>query len=234
MRNIFCTVDNLGFPHFTAIDLMRYKLLPNNQKYLTGRNYLWAYKAAFLVYHRELIIRKAHDNNIPALLLAGVAVAEVGGKPDRLKGYGVLQLRQLIDIFSGNNILSNATSVGSVAIQLRAAAEALVIDPSQLTRKQQFQLSSCLLNDEFNISVTAKHLNDLILFDYPDADTRNLTDEQIILAGSRYNRGTQRTKQDFIDSLTSPEDSPSRTYTEYGRSIVNKKESIINIMELGR
>ncbi len=202
-RNIFCTVDNLGFPHFTAIDLIRYKLLPNNQNYLTGRNYLWAYKAAFLVCHRELIIRKAHDNNIPVLLLAGVAVAEAGGKPDRLKGYGVLQLRQLMDIFSGNNKLSDATSVGSVAIQLRAAAEALGIDPSQLTRKQQFQLSRCLLNDGFNISVAAKHLNDLILFDYPDADTRNLTDEQIILAGSRYNRGTQRAKQNFIVSLIS-------------------------------
>ena len=28
MGNAFCTVDNLGFPHFNAIDPMRYKLLP--------------------------------------------------------------------------------------------------------------------------------------------------------------------------------------------------------------
>ncbi|WP_426817411.1 hypothetical protein ACP3TC_02030 [Winslowiella sp. 2C04] len=233
MGNAFCTVDDLGFPHFNAIDLMRYKLLPGNQRFVTGENYLWAYKAGFLVYNRHAISRFSQENNIPELLLAGVAVSEVGGKPDRLKTYGLLQFRQLIDIFRGNNNLSNVTSVGSLAIQLRAAAEAIGIDPSKLNRTQQFQLSNCLLNNDYNIQIVAKHLHDLILYDYPDADTRNLNDEQIILAGSRYNRGIQRKKQDFIDSINAPVGSPLRKYTEYGRSIINKRKSIENIMDLG-
>lgn len=232
MRNEFCEVDELGFPHFTAIDYIRFRHLPNNRRFITGNNYIWAYKAGFIVSYKHKIRQYANEYKIPVLLLAGVAVSEVGGKPDRLKAYGILQLRQLIELFKDNNSLSNRTSVGSLAIQLRAAAETLGIDATKLTRKQQFQLSNCLLNNDFNIKVVAQHLRELILFDYPDADTRELTDEQIILAGSRYNRGTQRAKSDFLDSISAEPDSPAREYTEYGRRILEKRESIENIMRL--
>ncbi len=174
----------------------------------------------------------AREYNIPVLLLAGVAVAEAGGKPDRMKGYGVLQIRQLIDLINRNNSLSNSTSVGALAIQLRAAAETMGIDAVKLTSGQQLQLSVCLLNNDFNIKVVAKHLHDLILHDYPDADTAKLTDEQIIVAGSRYNRGIQRSKSDFIDSIHAPLGSPQRAYSEYGRRIIEKRETIENIMRL--
>lgn len=163
MKNPFCSVDALGFPHFTLKDVARYKLLPNNHRFVTGNNYLWAYKAGFLVYNKHRIVKYAKEYNIPVMLLAGVAAAEAGGKPDRIKGYGVLQIRQFIDIFKRNKNTSNSTSVGAVAIQLRAAAETLGIDPNGLTNLQQLQLSNCLLNNDFNLRIVAQHLRNLII-----------------------------------------------------------------------
>ncbi|MDC9603621.1 hypothetical protein [Xenorhabdus griffiniae] len=232
MKNSYCTVDELGFPKFDALDFMRYKFLPDNPRFVTGESYLWAYKAAYLQYNKDLIIKYAHEAKIPVLLLAGVAVAEAGGKPDRIKAYGVLQVRQIFhDTFNGDNKKSNATSVGVLAIQLRAAAETLGIDPSTLTTTQQLQLANCLLTDDFNIRASAFHLRDLILHDYPDiTDTSVLTDEQLILAGSRYNRGIARDKKDFLKSIHSPSNLKERDYSSYGRRIVEKKKSIYMIL----
>ncbi|PHM33385.1 hypothetical protein Xmau_04537 [Xenorhabdus mauleonii] len=233
MKNPYCTVvDELGFPKFDAFDYMRYRWLPNNPRAVTGESYLWAYKAAYLQYNKDLIIKYAYEAKIPVLLLAGVAVAEVGGKPDRIKAYGVLQVRQLIDdTINGNNKTSNATSVGALAIQLRAAAETLGIDPSKLTTRQQLQLANCLLQDDFNIKISALHLRDLIIHDYPELmDTSILTDEQIILAGSRYNRGIARDKKDFLKSIYSASSYKERDYTSYGRRILEKKKSIYMIL----
>ncbi|CDH25357.1 hypothetical protein [Xenorhabdus bovienii] len=69
MKNPYCTVDELGFPRFDGIDFLRYKALPNNSRFVTGENYLWAYKAAYLHYNKDLIINYAHKENIPVLLL---------------------------------------------------------------------------------------------------------------------------------------------------------------------
>ncbi|ACT08778.1 conserved hypothetical protein [Dickeya chrysanthemi Ech1591] len=232
MKNQFCDVDELGFPKFTGFDVIRWQL-PDNPIFITGNYYLWAYKSAYVVYNREKIIQYAHEENIPAFLLAGIALAEVGGTPERFKAYGVLQIRQMInDNINGNNTSSNATSVGSLAIQLRAAAETIGINPSTLTSRQQLQLSNCLLSDSFNIRIVAKHIRTLILHDYPDIpDTSSLTDEQVILAGSRYNRGIERKKEDFIQSLSAPIGSPQREYSSYGRKIVERKESINRILK---
>ncbi|CDL83622.1 conserved hypothetical protein [Xenorhabdus szentirmaii DSM 16338] len=232
VKNPYCTVDELGFPRFDGVDFIRYKFLFNSDTLVTGESYLWAYKAAYLQYNKNLIIKYAHEANIPVLLLAGVAVAEAGGTPDRFKAYGVLQIRQIFnDTFNGDNKKSNATSVGVLAIQLRAAAETLGIDPSTLTTKQQLQLSNCLLTDDFNIKVVAMHLRDLIIYDYPNIkNTSILTDEQLILAGSRYNRGIARDKNDIINSISLPPGSKGREYSSYGRRILEKKKSIYMIL----
>lgn len=149
--------------------------------------------------------------------------------PERTKSYGVLQVYQLLDLFkrSGNK-KSNSTSVGSLAIQLRAAAETLGIDPDKLTSTQQLQLANCLLDDDFNISIVARHLKDLIVYDNRGiTDTLNITDEQLILAASRYNRGIERKKEDFINSINAEIGDPLREYSSYGRVII-KRRSIIN------
>ncbi|MDU2732203.1 MAG: hypothetical protein E7C36_02730 [Mixta calida] len=76
--NMFCKVDEEGFPHWNGVDFMRFWFLPNNQRFLTGENYLWAYKAAWLVYNKSRVIKIAQEEKIPAILLAGVAIAEAG------------------------------------------------------------------------------------------------------------------------------------------------------------
>ncbi|EHK7310565.1 hypothetical protein H6286_004800, partial [Escherichia coli] len=165
----------------------------------------------------------AKEAQIPLLLLAGVAAAEVGGMPERFKPVGVLQLKIILEAVSkrGGNTYSNSTSVGSVAIQLGVAARTIGIHPDLLSSFEQFQLSQCLLNDRFNIRVVAFHLRDLIHYDYPEiGDTTNLTDEQLIVVGSRYNRGIERNKQDIIDSIAAPKGSHQREYSEYGRRIL--------------
>ncbi|WP_342322525.1 hypothetical protein AAEY27_19970 [Kosakonia sp. BYX6] len=229
---LFCKVDKEGFPHWDGFDFFRWYALPDNWNYITGTAYLWLYKTAWLIHHREMIKQFAREAQIPELLLAGVAVSEVGGTPERFKSTGVLQFRQLLEeiMRKSDNSYSNSTSVGSIAIQLRTAAQTIGIRPDTLTSFQQYKLSQCLLDNRFNIRVVAFHLRDLILHDNPGGDTFNLTDEQIILAGSRYNRGIERIKADFIDSIQAETGTSARIYSEYGRRIIEKKDSLMKIM----
>lgn len=230
--NEYCKVDEMGFAKFTLFGTVRYKILPDNLRFATGDYYLWAYKSAYLTYHRNLINNVAREERVPVILLAGVAASEVGGAPDRLKSMGVLQFRQLIvDSLNGDNSASNATSVGLIAMQIRVAAETIGLDPKKLTMRQQDRLATCLLSDSFNIRAVAQHLRKLIFFDNSALqDTVNLTDEQIILAVSRYNRGTERKKADFMRSISAPSGDPIREYSSYGRRIIEKKETIAKIM----
>ncbi len=229
---LFCRVDEYGFPHWNGFDFFRWYALPTNWTYITGGAYLWLYKTSWLIHHRKMIKQYAKEAQIPVLLLAGVAISEVGGTPERLKGHGVLQARQVLDEISRKkNKYSNKTSVGSIAIQLGVAAQTLGIDPKSLDHFQQYRLAQCLLDNSFNIRVVAFHLRDLILYDNPDINTESLTDEQIILAGSRYNRGIQRGASDIINSIRDPIGSPSRAYSEYGRRIIEKKTTIMDILK---
>ncbi|WP_318364122.1 hypothetical protein [Enterobacter sp.] len=231
---INCDVDEYGFPHWNGFDFFRWYALPTNWRFMTGSAYLWYYKTAWLVHHRAKIKQYAYEARIPVLLLAGVAVAEVGGTPERLKGLGVLQFRQIIEeVLGRNNSLSNATSVGSIAIQIGVAATTIGIEPDTLTHFQQFRLAQCLLEDNFNIRVVAFHLHDLIVYDNPQIDTLYLNDEQIILAASRYNRGVTRNKDDILQSIYNPPHSPGREFSEYGRRIIEKKETLLKIMRAG-
>lgn len=229
---IFCKVDEYGFPHWDGIDFLRWMILPTDWDFGIGSAYLWLYKSAWLVHHREMIKQYAHEARIPDLLLAGVAVSEVGGVPERLKSMGVLQAKQVLDELIGEkNKYSNRTSVGSIAIQLGVAAQTLGVDPTTLDRFQQFRLSQCLLENSFNIRVVAFHLRDLILYDNPGINTAILSDEQLILAGSRYNRGIQRSAKDILKSIHEPIGSPTREYSEYGRRILEKKQTLLKILE---
>ncbi|WP_337587005.1 hypothetical protein [[Erwinia] mediterraneensis] len=84
--NPFCKADREGFLYWNGVDFLHFRAMPDNQKYLTGMNYLWACKSSWLVYNKDRILTIATQEKIPAMLLAGVAVAEVAGTPERLKG----------------------------------------------------------------------------------------------------------------------------------------------------
>lgn len=229
---LFCRIDEYRFPHWNSFDLLRWYVLPTDWQFITGDAYLWLYKTSWLVYHRDMIKKCAAEAEIPAWLLAGVAVSEVGGTPERSKGLGILIARQVLDEITGDgNKRSNKTSIGSIAIQIGVAAQTLGVDPDSLDFFQQYRLAQCLLQNSFNIRVVAFHLRDLILYDNPDANTSILTDEQAVLAGSRYNRGTQRNAGDILHSIYEQPGIPSREYSEYGRRILEKKQTIMKILE---
>ncbi|MCO7512019.1 hypothetical protein NJH77_22475 [Serratia fonticola] len=233
MINKFCKINSTSnFPKWDGGDFALWKFFPDDEVLVTGESRLWAYKAAFLQYNKDRILKYAQKERIPALLLGGVAVAEVAGTPERAKAYGVLQAYQLIDYFKNTgNTKSNATSVGSLAIQLRAAAETLGIDPRTLSSTQQLQLANCLLDDDFNISVVAKHLRELIVYDNPGiTDTVNITDEQLVIAASRYNRGIERNRDDFVASMSAEIGNPIRDYSSYGRTIIKRRDIIKKVL----
>lgn len=236
MRNSFCSTNmSSDFQKWSAWDAVLWYFLPDYDDLVrTGEPRSLAYKLAYLQFNKDLLIYYSQLENIPVLLLAGVAFNEVGGMPEKSKAYGVLQIHQLMDFIKRDgNKISNATSVGSLAIQLRAAAETLGLDASTLTTTQQLQLANCLLDDDFNISIVARHLKSLILFDNPGLiNTGVLTDDQLIIAGSRYNRGIERKKEDFILSIESNAAPEVRNYSSYGRTILRRKAIILEIMGL--
>lgn len=227
--NAFCTPIDSAFPGWNGADILLWKLMKDNPCEYKGQSYLYLYKDAYIKFHKDLIIKYAKEAAISPLLLAGVAWQEAGGKPDRLKPF-VLTFRQAVDYFKDKNDYSNSVSVGIIAMQIRAAAETLRVDPKMLTRKMQVQLSRCLQSDDFNIKVVALHLKDLILFDYPHADTENLTHEQTILAGSRYNRGVERKKEDFVNAISADEHASERDYISYGLAIIKREERVKKLM----
>lgn len=234
MSNPFCrTSTTSGFPKWSIWDLGLWYVLPDNERLIyTGEPRSLAYKLAYIQFNKDILIHHAQLENIPVLLLAGVAFNEVGGMPENSKAYGVLQIYQLVDFIKRDgNKTANATSVGSLAIQLRAAAETLGIEPGSLTTTQQLQLANCLLDDDFNISIVAKHLKSLILFDNPDLeDTSILSEQQLVIAGARYNRGIERKKEDFITSISVDALPEVRNYSSYGRTILRRQSIILKAL----
>ncbi|MCT8343886.1 hypothetical protein LG003_13775 [Photorhabdus kleinii] len=128
---------------------------------------------------------------------------------------------------------SNETSTGIVAMQIRHVADMMGFDSNTLTTRDQLEIATCLQLDEFNIKMVARHLKDLILYDYPNADTSNLTKEQYIMVGSRYNRGITRKKDDFIKAIYKSKG--QRTLAEdewvsYGEAVYNRLDHIDNLL----
>ncbi len=225
----FCSPQGSNFRRWDMMDVSIWKLHQDDPVNYWGQPYLYLYKDSFIKFHKELIFTCAHQAKIPALLLASVAWQEAGGKPDNLKPQ-VLLFRQLIDYFQKNNDYSNKVSIGVVAMQIRVVAETLGIDPRSLSTTQQLQISRCLQTDDFNLKIVAMHLCNLIKYDYPNADTFHLTDEQLILVGARYNRGVERKKDDFIQAISFGSGDSRRDYISYGLAILKRREHIKKLL----
>ena len=116
----------MDYPKFTVIDAVRWKFLPS--KFGGGEEYLWAFKYAWVIHNKHNIIDAARTNHIPAFLLAGVALREVGGKD--FTDWPVFIIRSfdwIGPVWIDNNLTITKnpamTSMGAVSIQLRRAAE---------------------------------------------------------------------------------------------------------------
>lgn len=209
-KNRFCDITKVKFRKWDEIDVLYWKLRCNDARSKNGEYYSNAYKDAYVQYNRTKIINHADAKGIPPDLLGGIAWIEVGGKPESYKIYTFETRRMMSPFHVSKHPLK--TSFGSVAMQLGVAINTLGLDPETLTVRDQLELSNCLLEDDFNLNLVATHLQNLILFDYPDCATMYLTDEQYLMAGVRYNRGTERKLKDFIKART---DNPTYPSDEY-------------------
>ncbi|GKV94438.1 hypothetical protein H2Y56_11605 [Pectobacterium aroidearum] len=218
-----------NYPRWSSLDAAWWKTFG-------GNDYLNKYKDSYIVFHREKIKEISRQYKIPAILLASVAHAEAGGMVDYFK-YPTLFSRQVV--YSYSNWLGKEkiipppekTSIGIIAMQIRVVAEIFGKNPSALRNAETTYISICLNKDNFNLTMVARHLYELINYDYLGTDTLNLTDEQFILAGSRYNRGIQRSRSDLIRSINAEKNLKEvREWTSYGRSMLNHREKITKLL----
>jgi hypothetical protein len=228
--NQFCTLTPQNYPKWTSWQLIMSRVTPN-WKWLHsygGIEQIWAYKRAWISYNRLRILSAANLQQIPPLLLGCVAYNEAGGKPPSVKHHVVLPARQYLPGTGG----PMATSEGAIKIQLASALSAMGYNGEPLTHAQQDDLTDCLETDIFNIDVVAKFLRQMVLFDYPGANTRTLTDEQFMVAGCRYNRGTARSLKDLQESISSPKGSLKRDWSSYGRTMIEHRAEVRKLLEI--
>lgn len=210
------------------IDVLFWKLGRNDARGRSGVFYLNAYKDAYVQYNRDKIINHANAAGIRSDLLGAVAWIESGGMPENFK-FQVFGAKRMIGLA---NKPVDKTSFGSVAAQIRVAAVTFGLDPSELTTRDQLELATCLMEDDFNLRVTANYLRDLILYDYPDVATLYMTDEQYIMAGVRYNRGVQRRLDDFIRLIRNlpKRGTEDYNYISYGMRLLEIREHIRTLL----
>jgi len=228
----FCAPDNSSYPKWNSWDIFKWRVL--SEKMGGGRAYLEAYKDGWVVYNKFRIKGAAEQHRIPPVLLACVAWAEVGGKPDGIKR-PAFQGRTLQQTLAGKPVKfgkpPEQTSVGAVSIQLRVASKELGIPVELLSYPDRMSLITCLETDAFNLNIVAQHLKNIVLYDYPGIDTSNLTDEQFIIAGSRYNRGIERALGEFVNSIKLPPGSQGRQFSEYGRRMLEHRDHVLTLLD---
>jgi len=244
--NDVCDVEPLeqfNYPKWTSWDFFRWRVTPEWMG--GGEAYLYEYKDNYIRFHRFRIKAYAAHYQIPSSLLAGVAWAEAGGKPDSVKES--VFLGRAFDWMGPDWVdqhltITNPpekTSFGIIAMQVGVAADELGRARS-LSIGTQMDIYQCLMMDAFNIDIVARHLRNLILYDYPDIKATQLSDEQMILAASRYNRGIERNKQDFLASIAAPpvadraadpEGYQLRDYTSYGRRLLERRPHVQKLLE---
>lgn len=200
---------------WTNSDIIKWKKSGNN-------DYLFKRKAEFVKYYSAVIKHAAKMNGIPPFLLAGIAFTEFGGKPDWLKK-GVRSLRELDwsgpDIIDRNLTTTNhpdKTSFGDMAIQLGRAGKELGYESINKTDRDAIQES--LLDPVIGIYIAAIHVKRLKNVDFKNTPVDKLTQADIEIIASRYNRGLELSKENI------------KKDTSYGRSIYKHQKEINNAL----
>ncbi len=183
-----------------------------------GKDYLFKRKAEFVKYYREVIKHAAKMNDIPEFLLAGIAFTEFGGKPDWLKK-SVRSIREFD--WSGPNVIDenltttnhpDKTSFGDMAVQLGRAGKELGYN--NLNKSNRDAIQKSLLDPVIGIYIAAMHIKRLKNVDFENIPADKLTQAQIQIIATRYNRGLELPKEKIKQN------------TSYGRSIYKHKDEI--------
>lgn len=229
-RNKFCDITQVGFRKWDEIDALFWRLTKSNPERKGGEFYLNAYKDAYVQYNKDRVIKYAYQAGILPELLGGVAWIESGGMPEEYK-FQIFEAKRALGLKA---FPEDKTSFGSVAMQIQVAASTLGLDPNTLTTRDQLELATCLMEDDFNLWIVAQHLRDMILYDYPNVATLYLSDEQYMMAGIRYNRGIERRLNDFIHFIhMKPErGSAEFDYISYGARLLQIRNHIRKLLGL--
>jgi len=171
--------------------------------------YLRNYKNEWVRTYADDIQEAAERHDIPPELLAGVAWVEAGGQPDSLDNH-VYNLRKRfpwLESLDDQNLPGpldrltgppEETSFGTIQMQIRVAAQELGYpDPDNLSTEQEHEIIEKLQEPETNIDLVARHLDSLRNHDGFPADPDQLTDEQIAVIATRYNRGVEPSLEDI-------------------------------------
>jgi len=178
-----------------------------------GDTYIHNFKISWISAYKNVIKDAATINDIPALLLAGVAYIEVGGDPmwvDR----GAYVFR---DIFDKDKALK--TSFGYLSMQVRVATETLGYNNSKLGHHQIDETIKSLEDPVQQIFISAIHLSFLRDIDFKGVSAIDMTDTQISITAERYNRGGAIS----IDSIIN---NPNG----YGARILQNKSAILEAL----
>jgi len=201
---------------WTNIDILKWKTTG-------GKDYLFKRKAQFVKYYSAVIKHAAKINDIPVFLLAGVAFTEFGGKPDWLKK-SVRAGREFDwsgpTIVDKNLTITNhpdKTSFGDMAIQLGRAGKEL--DYKSLNNNNNRDaIQESLLDPVIGIYISAMHLKRLKNVDFENIPPDKLTQEQIQIIATRYNRVLELSKKKIEQNIS------------YGKSIYKHKKEINNAL----
>ena len=160
------------------------------------KNYLHQFKSHFVHTLRATIKAAAAQFDLPEVLVAGVAYNEVGGK-DPIKS-SVYQMRKVLP-FTESPL---KTSLGPLAIQVRRAAEALGHDPSRMSSDVEAAIIESLNEPRTAIFIAAKHLSDLRDIDFRNKGARDLSWDDILVIGARYNQGPDKPLSEIKKDLS--------------------------------
>lgn len=168
--------------------------------------------------YKDVIKDAAKINDIPELLLAGVAFNEFGGDPMWVDGlaYNV----RAFDWSGPNWVDENLTvtknpkltSFGNISIQVRRAEA--ILGYKNATSSELDDIITSLKNPISNIYISARHLGELRDIDFKGAKGAQLTEEQIKIIGTRFNRGMELSKEKIQQNMG------------YGQKIYNNKQRI--------
>lgn len=194
-----------GTQEWSVVDLADWKLAGGD---------IYTFKRQWVRGYRDAIKAAAQRFDLPVGLVAGVAFTEVGGDPLAIDKVAY-NVRDLV-----GSSARDRTSFGNLSVQFRRAATSLGYDPeNELTSRQCEAVLSSLQDPRVNIFVAAKHLSDLRNVDFRTIPSSQLTQRQIEIVASRYNRGMELSRSDIERNLS------------YGRSITKRWRALNSLVQ---
>jgi len=186
---------------------------------LGDENYIFDFKQRWVEAYRNTINAAAARFDLSPVLVGGVTYNEVAGDPMWIDdiALGIRTFDHMADPVLEPLTITRApqlTSFGNVSTQIRRAAETLGYDPQTLTSDQEDLIVESLKDPETNIFIAAAHLAQLRDIDFPGVGADQMTEAQISVIATRFNRGPDLPLESIRQNLS------------YGQAILNRWDQL--------